>query len=264
MKTKRFYYILISCLIGLTANGQETKTINSFMVLIPAGEFMMGKDLEKGYDFSPAHKVKVDSFFMDRHEVTNGDYFRFCKKTGHRLPEFWNTDIFRSGEDYLNYPVIGINWGDAKKYAEWAGKRLPTEAEWEYAARGGLIDKDYPNGNKWTKEKAKQDSIDWENLIDPVEKYEPNGFGLYDMGGNVWEWVSDKYSEDYYKVSELDNPTGPKDGNNRVIRSGSWHSGAMCKKVYYRKCLPSNWCDFAVGFRCVKDFDFEIKIKDDK
>ena len=264
MKTKRFYYILISCLIGLTANGQETKTIDSSMVLIPAGEFMMGKDSEKGYDFSPAHKVIVDSFFMDRHEITNGKYFRFCKETGYKLPEFWNTDIFRSGEDYLNYPVIGINWWDAKKYAQWAGKRLPTEAEWEYAARGGLIDNDYPNGNKWTKEKAKQDSIGWNNLIDPVEKYEPNGFGLYDMGGNIWEWVSDKYSEDYYKVRATDNPTGPKDGDNRVIRSGSWHSGVFCKKVYYRKGLPSNWCDFAVGFRCVKDVYSETETKDDK
>jgi len=90
MKTKEFYYVLISCLIGLTANGQETKTIDSSMVLIPAGEFMMGKDSERGYDFSPAHKVKVDSFFMDRHEVTNDEYFRFCNETGHRLPEFWN------------------------------------------------------------------------------------------------------------------------------------------------------------------------------
>lgn len=182
MKTKRFYHILISCLIGLTANGQETKTIDSSMVLIPAVEFMMGKNSEKGYDFSPAHRVKVDSFFMDRHEVTNGEYFRFCKETSQKLPEFWSTDIFRSGEDYLNYPVIGINWWDAKKYAQWVGKRLPTEAEWEYAARGGLIDKDYPNGNKWTKEKAKQDSIGWNNLIDPVEKYEPNGYGLFLYG----------------------------------------------------------------------------------
>jgi iron(II)-dependent oxidoreductase len=264
MKTKRFYYVLISCLIGMATSGQETETIDTSMVLIPGGEFMMGKDSKEGYDFSPAHKVKVDSFFMDRHEVTNGEYLRFCEETDYRLPEFWNTSIFRSGQDYLNYPVIGINWWDAKKYAEWAGKRLPTEAEWEYAARGGLIDKDYPNGNEWTKGKAKQDSIGWENLIDSAEKYEPNKFGLYDMSGNVWEWVSDKYSKDYYRVSKTYNPTGPKDGNNRVIRSESWHSGAMCKRVYYRKGLPSNWCDFAVGFRCVKDFDFEIGIKDDK
>ncbi len=96
-------------------------------------------------------------------------------------------------------------------------------------------------------------------MLDPVEKYEPNGFGLYDMGGNVWEWVSDRYSETYYHESEYDNPTGPTGGNNRVIRSGSWHSGAMCKKVYYRKGLPFNWCDFAVGFRCVNDLNKKRK-----
>ncbi len=264
MKTKGYYWIIFFCLIGLTANGQEIKTTNSSMVLIPAGEYMMGKDSESGSDFSPAHKVKVDSFFMDNHEVTNGEYFQFCKETGYRLPEFWNIDIFRSGEDYLNYPVIGINWEDANKYAEWAGKRLPTEAEWEYAARGGLIDNDYPNGNKWTKEKAKQDSIGWENLIDPCEKFKANGFGLYDMGGNVWEWVSDIFSGDYYKSGETNNPTGPINGFNRVIRGGSWHSGPMCKKVFYRKGLPGNWCDFAVGFRCVKEVDFETEIEDDK
>ena len=255
MKTKRYYYILITLLIGLSSIGQENKTTDSTMVLILAGEFMMGKDSEKDYDFSPAHKVKVDSFFMDQHEVTNGEYLRFCRETNHKLPEFWNTSNFRSGENFLNYPVIGINWGEAKKYAQWCGKRLPTEAEWEYAARGGLINKEYPNGNKWEKAKAKQNSTGWKNLIDPVEKSEPNGFGLYDMGGNVWEWVSDRYSETYYITSEIYNPKGPKEGNNKVIRSGSWHSGTMCKRVYYRKGLPSNWSDFAVGFRCVKDLN---------
>jgi formylglycine-generating enzyme len=121
------------------------------------------------------------------------------------------------------------------------------------AARGGIIDKDFPNGNKWEKVKPKQDTIGWRNLIKQVGKYDPNGYGLFDMAGNVWEWVADGYAEDYYKTNITDNPSGPLNKNNRVIRSGSWHSGTMCKKVYYRKGLPSNWCDFAVGFRCVKD-----------
>jgi formylglycine-generating enzyme required for sulfatase activity len=88
-----------------------------------------------------------------------------------------------------------------------------------------------------------------------VESDEPNGFGLYDMAGNVWEWNWDIYSEIYYQKRISDNPVGPEKGTNRVIRGGSWHSGAMCKKVYYRKGLPENWSDFAVGFRCVKDVD---------
>ena len=131
---------------------------------------------------------------------------------------------------------------------------MPTEAESEYAARGGLVGKDFPNGDVWTKEKAKQTNIAWENLKEPVGSYEPNGYGLYDMAGNVWEWVADTHSETYYTESEYDNPKGPENGSNRVIRGGSWHSGKMCKKVFYRKGLISNWFDFAVGFRCVREF----------
>ena len=229
--------------------------IDSSMVLIPGGEFEMGKGHEKGYDYSPAHTVKIDSFYMDNQKVTNAEYFQFCTKTGYKLPEFWNTDLFKCGEKYPNYPVVGISWMDATKYAEWAGKRLPTEAEWEYAARGGLINKDYPNGNEWTKERAVQKTSGWQNLTSPVKKQPPNGYGLYDMSGNVWEWVADYYSADYYSESEFHNPTGPKTGTFRVIRGGSWHSGPMCKKVYFRKGLPGPWCDFAVGFRCVKDIN---------
>jgi len=255
MKTKWIFYLLIYFLIGITANGQGTESIETGMVLIPEGEFMMGKNSDSGSDFSPAHKVNVDAFLMDKHEVTNGEYLKFCLETSHKFPEFWNSNNFKSGEAYLTYPVIGISWADANKYAKWAGKRLPTEAEWEYAARGGLIDKDYPNGNRWIKVRAKQEPGSWKNLVDPVGKFESNGFGLYDMGGNVWEWVSDKYSLDYYKVYETDNPSGPGEGENRIIRGGSWHSGPMCKKVYYRKGMPGNWCDFAIGFRCVKDIE---------
>lgn len=226
---------------------------DSVMTLVPGGEFLMGNNMKNGLGFSPVHIVKVDSFYIDKYEVTNKDYLKFCQETGHKLPEFWNTDIFKSGENYLNYPVVGVNFGDAKKYTEWAGKRLPTEAEWEYAARGGLEGKDFPNGDEWTKGKAKQDGNGWRNLIEPVGNYEPNRYGLYDMAGNVWKWVADRHSETYYKVSEYYNPKGPEKGSNRLIRGGSWHSGKMCKKVFYRKGLISNWCDFGVGFRCVRD-----------
>ena len=223
------------------------------MALIPAGVYEMGKNSEKAYDFSPAHSVKVDSFYIDTHEVTNAAYKKFCEDTGHKLPEFWNKEIFRCGDKFPDHPVIGVTWYDANKFAEWAGKRLPTEAEWEYAARGGLVGKEFPNGNDWTKIRKQNKPGEWENQTDPVKKYEPNGYGLYDMGGNVWEWVSDWYDRTYYLGSESDNPKGPKNGSNKVIRSGSWHSGTMCKKVYYRKGLPGSWVDFAVGFRCAKD-----------
>jgi iron(II)-dependent oxidoreductase len=228
---------------------------DSGMTLVPGGDYFMGNNMKNELGFSPVHKVHVDSFYIDKYEVTNKQYLKFCQETGHKLPEFWNTDIFKSGKNYLNFPVVGVNFSDAIKYAEWAGKRLPTEAEWEAAARGGLEGKDFPNGDVWTKERAKQDSIGWKNLIEPVGSYEPNGYGLFDMAGNVWEWVADRHSETYYEESEYDNPKGPDKGSNRVIRGGSWHSGKMCKKVFYRKGLSSNWCDFAVGFRCVREIN---------
>ncbi len=241
-------------LIAISFSSLIGQNSDSLMILIPSGEFIMGKESENGANYSPPHKVKIDSFYMDRHEVTNREYLKFCKETEHRLPEFWNTDNFRSGEKFLDYPVIGVNYSDATKYTDWAGKRLPTEAEWELAARGGLIDNDFPNGDNWTIKREQQDSSGWVNLIYVVEKYEPNGFGLYDMGGNVWEWVADRYSGSWYEHSKYNNPVGPDIGTNRVIRGGGWHSGSMCKKVYYRKGLISNWSDFAVGFRCAKDF----------
>ncbi|MFC2089822.1 formylglycine-generating enzyme family protein [Bacteroidota bacterium] len=242
--------LLVSVISFVYTFGQD-----SSMVLIPGGEFTMGNNTNNIPAFGPAHRVKLNSFYMDAYEVTNRSYLQFCKETGYKLPEFWNTKIFRSGEDFLDYPVVGVNYIDVLKYAQWAGKRLPTEAEWEYAARGGLEGKDFPNGNEWTKVRAQQDGAGWQNLIEPVGMYEANGYGLYDMGGNVWEWVADRYSETYYNSSAFENPKGPDTGSNMVIRGGSWHSGKMCKKVFYRKGLISSWCDFAVGFRCVRDIE---------
>jgi iron(II)-dependent oxidoreductase len=245
---------ILLLLILLTMQGFSQSDPYEGMVLIPAGEFIMGKDSKNNADFSPAHKVKVDSFYIDAYEVSNAEYQKFCQETGHKLPEFWNVDFFRCGEKYPDYPVVGINWYDANKYARWAGKRLPTEAEWEYAARGGLKDKEFPNGNQLQIPPRRNESPgEWENHLLPVGSFEPNAYGLYDMAGNVWEWTGDKYQYDFYQISDTDNPKGPKTGTNFVIRGGSWHSGKMCHKVYYRKGLTSNWVDFAVGFRCVKD-----------
>ena len=248
-------FLLSISLVLLTTGFARAQVSDSGMVMIPGGEYVMGKDSDRGFDFSPAHHVVVDSFMMDRNEVSNAAYFRFCHETGYRLPEFWNMEIFRCGDKFPDHPVVGVSWQDAMKYAEWAGKRLPTEAEWEYAARGGLKDTEYPNGNALEQKVEKNIPGEWLNRTEKVLSDKPNGFGLYYMAGNVWEWAADIYSDEYYKTSPADNPAGPSVGSNRVIRSGSWHSGAMCKKVYYRKGLPSNWVDFAVGFRCAKDVD---------
>ena len=266
MKTKRFYYVLVSCLIGLTANGQETKTIDFSTVLIPAGEFLMGKDSDKDYNFNPAHKVKVDSFYMDKHETTNGEYFRFCKETGHRLPEFWNTDIFRSGEDYLNYPVIGINWWDVKKYAEWAGKRLPTEAEWEYAARGGCHTPYYKypwcdntinctKANFYNGATCNPLGLSSYPHTAPVGYYSANNFGLYDMAGNVRERCNDWYGSDYYSTSPYDNPTGPESGDRRIIRGGGWTVPANYCRIATRSWSYPSGRGYVHGFRIVLDLE---------
>ncbi len=222
------------------------------VVLIPAGEFLMGSDSEG--DHNPVHKVRVDSFYMDKYEVTNAQYLRFCEETEHRLPEFWGMDGFRCGPDYPDHPVVGVKSADAVQYAEWCGKRLPTEAEWEYAARGGLVGMNDPTAEAIDPSNANY-KISRKAGPVAVGSYPANGYGLHDMQGNVVEWVSDYYAADYYSSSPSQNPQGPESGRFRVIRGGGWHSGAVCSRVYYRNALPANWVDFNVGFRCVRDVE---------
>ncbi|MGB3091600.1 MAG: formylglycine-generating enzyme family protein [Candidatus Zixiibacteriota bacterium] len=229
---------------------QKAGQAQAELVLIPGGDFLMGKG-EQG-DCSPVHKVFVDSFYMDKYEVTNSQYAQFCEETGRHFPEFWGMEEFNSGEDFPNHPVIGISWIDARDYAEWAGKRLPTEAEWEYAARGGLVGMKFPNGEELDSSLANYTLADLGGTI-VVGSFAPNGYGLHDMAGNVWEWVADYYDGDYYAASPVTNPGGPEDGKFKVIRGGGWHSGPSCNTVYFRNALRSNWVDFAVGFRCAKN-----------
>lgn len=219
------------------------------LALIPGGEFSMGREGEG--DNSPAHEVHIDSFYIDTHEVTNAQYYVFCRETGHTLPEFWGMEEFHCGPDFPDYPVVGVSWYDAQAYAQWIGKRLPTEAEWEYAARGGLEGKRFPHGDDLDSTLANFAS---KGTV-PVGSYPPNGYGLYDMSGNVVEWVLDYYDKDYYKTSPSHNPSGPQDGKFCVIRGGGWHSGRSCNAVYHRNCLIPSWVDFNVGFRCARDAD---------
>lgn len=219
------------------------------MVPIPAGSFQMGTD-GKG-DNAPAHLVRLKAFEMDQTEVTCSQYLRFCEETGHELPFFWKRTGFRCGPDYPDHPVIGVSWSDASAYAKWLGKRLPTEAEWEYAARGGLVNQPYPNGDTLSQESGNYTKSGKKGTI-RVGSYVPNGFGLYDMLGNVVEWVSDRYDADYYQRSPTGNPVGPTTGRFRVIRGGGWKTGPGCTAVFHRNALSGNWVDFNVGFRCVR------------
>ncbi|MFH1892079.1 MAG: formylglycine-generating enzyme family protein [Candidatus Zixiibacteriota bacterium] len=217
------------------------------MVLIPGGQFLMGIDGDG--DNSPVHTVFIDSFYIGKYEVTNAQYAEFCRKTEREMPEFWDMDEFHGGPEYAEYPVIGVSWGDANAYAEWSGMRLPTEAEWEYAGRGGLVGQNYTYGDEPDSSKANFKS---EGTV-PVGSYPANGFGLHDMSGNVVEWVADYYDQDYYSSSSQKNPAGPTDGKFKVIRGGGWYSGPYCNRVHFRNALPGQWVDFNVGFRCAKD-----------
>jgi formylglycine-generating enzyme len=219
------------------------------MVLIPAGEFRMGRNDRRDAE-KPVHKMYVDAFLMDKHEVTNRRYRKFLEATRHRKPKYWNNPRFNRDEQ----PVMGVNWNDAVAFCAWAGKRLPTEAEWEKAARGGLEGKEYSWGNENPKGRACCELDSDKGQPQAVGSYPPNGYGLFDMTGNVCEWCSDWFGEDYYKASPSKNPAGPLSGTSRVIRGGAWYdyctfSGLRCTLRCSR--YPTTRED-DLGFRCVK------------
>lgn len=227
------------------------------MVLIPAGEFQMGASNSNNDEF-PVHNVYLDAYYMDKHEVTNAQYKKFMDAVGHQAPKCWNDPNFNAP----NQPVVGVSWYDAKAYADWAGKRLPTEAEWEKAARGGLIGKKYPWGDTLTHDNANDDGIGGKDIWEytsPVGSFAPNGYGLYDMAGNVCEWCSDWYSVNYYINLPKQNPMGPNSGKSKVFRGGSWfafivegYGDLNSLRVAYRYISLDPMEDNAsVGFRCV-------------
>ena len=227
------------------------------MVLIPAGSFEMGDHFSEGNeDELPVHRVTLDAFYMDTHEVTVGQFKQFVNQTGYDYDHMWD-DVakYSPGDDY---PMIYVNWNDATAYAEWAGKRLPTEAEWEYAARGGLVGQRYVWGDdeKLARDYANYEWVEgkdkWE-LCSPVGSFKPNGYGLYDMAGNVLEWCADRYDGNYYTNSPANNPQGREDSiyKYRVLRGGSWLALTNSLRVAYRPIDNPNSRYIYYGFRCV-------------
>jgi len=247
---------------------------NAFIVFVPAGEFFMGSsDINARDDELPFHRVYLDAFWIYQLEVTNQQFNKFVEKTG------YVTDAERSGCSYvfdgeefvlvkgaywaepkgynssikghMDDPVLHMSWEDASQYCNWAGGQLPTEAEWEKAARG-TKSYAFPWGNYALHQKlANYGKIN--ESVTPVGNY-PAGvipYGALDMAGNVWEWVSDWYDCDYYSHSPYRNPTGPAVGDCRVSRGGSWLGCQDTLRTAFRsRCAPDMTFDF-FGFRCV-------------
>ena len=287
--------------VGRTQNSSPTVSrvdVPFGMALIPAGEFLMGSnDSEASNSEKPVHTVYLDAFYMDKYEVTNAQFKKFVDAN----PQWQKDRISRAyhGGDYLNYwngntypegmgnyPVTGVSWYSATAYAQWAGKRLPTEVEWEKAARGGLNGTKYPWGNadpngtqcnfadknlsenwgenwgeNWADESANDGYVYWA----PVGSYPPNGYGLYDMAGNVWEWCLDEYDADFYARSPFLNPIAggasasqivnefTRVKTSRVLRGGGWFAPALLVRVAFRLNRIPTGTDISIGFRCARD-----------
>jgi formylglycine-generating enzyme required for sulfatase activity len=271
------------------SNNESSRIVRDGMVFIKGGTFQMGANDGMPYE-SPIHETTVKSFWMDEHEVTVAEFAKFVEATNYKTDaeKFGWSGVFnlKTGEwekvDGANWrypdgknlqpkpnePVCQISWSDAAAYAKWAGKRLPTEAEWEYAARGGLAGKKYAWGNE-LRPNGKPVANWWQGVFPnnntgedgflsraPVGSFPPNGYGLFDTAGNVWEWCNDWYGDDYYKITTQNNPPGPQSGTERIIRGGSW----MCAENFctnYRVAARSHATPDSglnnLGFRCVRD-----------
>jgi formylglycine-generating enzyme required for sulfatase activity len=249
------------------------------MARIPAGEFLMGSD-DADKDERPVHPVYVDEFYLEAKPVTNAEYSRFVRETGYRpiavrdLPALVSPesrDAFKQlAQRYVwaedqppkgleSHPVTLVQYVDALEYCHWlasiSGKpiRLPTEAEWEKAARGGLEGRRYPWGDDIDPSRANflpDLSLKIKRGTQPVGSYPSNGYDLYDMAGNVWQWVSDWYDPDYYPISEYRNPQGPPSGRFRCVRGGSWvNDDVSFLRCAHRHEVPADTYVYSIGFR---------------
>ncbi|MCB0283610.1 MAG: formylglycine-generating enzyme family protein [Calditrichaeota bacterium] len=252
---------------NVTAENSAQKTVHpeiEGMAFVPGGWFMMGSNKKKNEQ--PVHKVFIEGFYMDKTEVTVSEYRRFAEQTSRKMPAQpeWNFD---------SHPVVNVSWEDANAYASWIGKRLPTEAEWEYVARGG------DNNYEYVFQNSKQYGRNYENIADesmrtynyhfpvvngyddgyvftsPVGLFAPNKFNIHDLNGNVLEWCSDWYKDSYDLSSD---PSTPDKGNYKVIRGASWNRSGNYMRAAFRTFYNYKVRFDFVGFRCVKDAELPI------
>jgi formylglycine-generating enzyme required for sulfatase activity len=258
---KFWFFVLlfsISLSVGIVGVVIADKLVLSEMVLIPSGEFLMGSEESIGRpDEQPRHKVYLDAFYFDRFEVTGKDFEKYLTQNPKQHPTitgWWDRKV---RPDMQNRPVFGLSWKRCNDYCEWRGKRLATEAEWERVA-SGLQGRKYPWGNIHPDKKRANFNrccfIMKGLSIDVVGSYNsgatPNG--IYDLAGNIAEWVYDWYDKNYYKNSVYVNPRGPENGVNHVIRGGAWNS----LSGYLRSSTRYGYDDakdfYGIGCRCAK------------
>ncbi len=288
---------LLLALLILTFGGDRSRVfaadMSASMVLVPAGEFLMGTPESSGAlsDEHPQRRILVSAFWIDRYEATNAEYLRFVEETGHPAPAHRTPNLTlwrenRPAAEIHDHPVVNVSWQDAAAFCRWAGKRLPTEAEWEKAARGP-DGRRYPWGNTWDYSRANsasywvghtvefKDREEWldfwkrgegarivasqgvkgEVLTLPVGSF-PDGtspYGLHDMAGNVSEWVADYYNPYYYVRAPLSDPPGPPPTILKSLRGGSWLKPASGMRSAYRDYGEPDSRMTGVGFRCARD-----------
>jgi len=278
----RHLTILFLIMVSVTILAEESKAITAVpedMVLINAGGFTRGVDNTNGDNFSdeaPAKMIYLSSYYLDKYEVSNAKYTEFIIATDHPAPAYWDHRKLNQP----NQPVTGVNWFDANTYCHWANKRLPSEAEWEKAARGpaGSI---YPWGNKLEYSKANfaKGKSGQKYITDSVDAHADGTsyYGVYNMSGNVFEWVQDWYSSNYYSTDETRNPIGPKsqskksietikakteaDLKKKVIRGGSWFAPAQSITTTHRFWNDpiNNSYGVGLGFRCAQSLANDLE-----
>jgi len=235
------------------AHTVEPTSIEPHLIRIPEGWFLMGSDAGQDCE-RPIHRVWIGSFFLAATQVTNAEYARYLEATGATSPKFWDDSNFNNPQQ----PVAGPSWHEAIRYCEWMNEqtgrpyRLPTEAEWEFAARGGLEQKQFPWGDD-PPQSLPDYATRWLSGPEPVARYAPNAFGLYDIGDNVHEWCSDWYDPNYYAISPERNPQGPENcptqPARKSSRGGSWRHQIKVARCSARSSIPPAFQYADYGFR---------------
>jgi len=270
MKRVRVLAVVGALMLTQCAKKETSKNIAIDFVKIPGGRFEMGDKWGAGdSDERPVHSVKVKTFFLSRSEITVAQFRRFIETTGYQTDADttgwgmawtgeqggivrganWSRPGFSQGDDH---PAVMVSWNDAVAFCRYTGTRLPTEAEWEYAARNGKQNTLYPSGDSLTIQDANfriNSAPDPFPFTSPVGRFKPNTFGLVDMAGNASEWCSDWYDPVYYEEKDSSNPRGPSLGQYRVLRGGSFMDNRdFCRSVERNAGLPDDRV-FSVGFR---------------